>query len=468
VPEVRPSGLIFTGVAGADPGSQDVLVGNPKPQTDDFLSSSIGRGFTYLPANSSVPSGQPATVRVFPKFADLNPGDVQHGTITLQFSDGTPVTIRVLSVVAPAASAPNRSESGEAAAGNCPSPKLEIQFRSLQPGFSAVVGQGTTVEVQVADDCGNLIGPGGISGAAVQATFSNGDAGVNLVHTGNGIWTGTWRPLKGSGTPVTLTVTAFLIQGSATKSNQVDLAGSIGAGGNAPSVRAEGVVQGASFAAGVPIAPGSLIAIYGTNLADTSGQSSGLPLPQQINGTQLRMGEQPLPMLYASPGQINMQLPFDLPLNAQFQLTVQRGGVLSVPEQLVIAAAQPGIFTTSETGTGQGVIVKSDLVTLAQPGSPATAGDAITVYCTGLGSVDPPVPAGVAAPDSPLSVAVNPVSLTIGGVPAQVLFAGLSPGSAALYQVNAVVPAGVTPGGQVPVVMTVAGQTSPPVTMAVQ
>jgi uncharacterized protein (TIGR03437 family) len=465
-PEVRPSGLIFTGVAGADPGSQDVLVGNPKAQADNFDSGFVGKGFTYLPRNSSVPSGQPTTVRVFPKFSDLSAGDVQHGTITLQFGDGTPVTIRVLSVVAPAGSA--GGQAAEATAGTCSSPKLEIQYRTLRPGFVAVVGQGTTVEMQMTDDCGNLVGPGISSGAAAQATFSNGDPSVNLVHVGSGVWTGTWRPLKGGSGPVTVTVTAFLIQGSSTKAGQVDISGTIGPGGNAPTVRAQGVVQGASFAAGVPIAPGSLVAIYGTNLADGVGISNQLPLPQQLSGTQLRMGDKPLPILYASPGQINVQLPFDLPLNSQYQVTVQRGGVLSVPEELVIAAAQPGIFTTAQTGIGQGVIVKSDLVTLAQPGTPASAGDVIVLYCTGLGTVDPPVGAGVAAPTSPLSQTVNPVSVTVGGQSAQVLFAGLSPGSAALYQVNAIVPAGVAPGAQVPVTITVAGQTSPVVTMAVQ
>jgi uncharacterized protein (TIGR03437 family) len=89
------------------------------------------------------------------------------------------------------------------------------------------------------------------------------------------------------------------------------------------------------------------------------------------------------------------------------------------------------------------------------------------IYCTGLGAVTPPVPAGVPAPASPLSEATG-VSVTIGGVAANASFAGLSPGFAGLYQINAVVPSGVTPGSQVPVVLSVAGQTSPPVTMAIR
>ena len=63
---------------------------------------------------------------------------------------------------------------------------------------------------------------------------------------------------------------------------------------------------------------------------------------------------------------------------------------------------------------------------------------------------------------------MNPVTLTIGGVNAQVQFAGLAPFFTGLYQVNAVVPNGVQPGNAVPVVLNVAGQSSTPVTMAVQ
>jgi adhesin/invasin len=105
---------------------------------------------------------------------------------------------------------------------------------------------------------------------------------------------------------------------------------------------------------------------------------------------------------------------------------------------------------------------------LAAPGSPATAGDVLVIYCTGLGAVNPAVPAGTAAPSSPLSETTNRVTVTLGGRPAQVAFSGLTPGFAGLYQVNAVVPEGVAAGDQVPVVLTVAGQAGRPVTIAVR
>jgi uncharacterized protein (TIGR03437 family) len=81
--------------------------------------------------------------------------------------------------------------------------------------------------------------------------------------------------------------------------------------------------------------------------------------------------------------------------------------------------------------------------------------------------VDQPVSDGGAAPSPPANTLTVP-TVTIGGTTAQVTFSGLSPGSVALYQIDAIVPAGITPGSQVPVVLNVAGQPGPPVTIAVK
>jgi uncharacterized protein (TIGR03437 family) len=469
-PQIQPNGVIFTGTAGVSPGSQDVTLGNPLAQAQSYLSNSIGTTFTYLPASASVQPSQPATLRVFPDFSNVNPGQIAHGVVTLLYDDGTARTISVLTVVAPTGSTPNvvGGKIVPHASSACSSSNLEIQFRSLQANFAAIFGQATTVEVQVTDDCGNLIGPGSSTGAAVQAVSSNGDAAINLTHIGNGIWTGTWRPVHGNPGAVAVTVTAFqILSNGSQKQGQTMLSGSLTTGAATPILTARGVVQGASFAAGVPVAPGSLIAIFGSNLADSSGPAGVVPFPSQLNGVQVLMGAEALPLLYSSAGQVNVQVPFDVPVNTNFQMTVQRDSVLSIPESLVIAAAQPGIFTMNQQGTGQGAIVNLSNV-LIDENAPAAIGDAVVIYCTGLGPVSPAVPAGNAAPVSPLSYTTNTVTATIGGQPAQVLFAGLAPTFAGLYQVNAIVPAGVAAGNAVPVVLQVAGQASPPVTIAVK
>jgi len=480
-PQLYPTGLIFTGIAGVTPGKQDVLVGNPTGLANSFQTGQIGSGFSFVPPNATIQPSQPTTVHVYPDFSKLTPGTISRGTITLQFSDGSPSqTVNILFVVAPPGSTVTANAKEDrwyhidlsANAGSaCASQNLQVQYRSPALGFTAVVGQATLLEAQVTDGCGNLVGPGGGQSATVTANFSDADPAQAMTHIGNGIWQAAWKPVNVG--PVVVSVLALLPTGGVgATGGTAALSGTVNAPSQAaatPLVTAAGVVHAASDLSGVPIAPGGLITVYGNNLADGAAQDNGLPLPDMLSGTQVLLGNLNLPILYANTGQLNLQVPYGVPVNTQYQLTVQHGNTLSLPQSLVVAQAQPGIFTVNQQGTGQGSIVKSDGVTLVQPGTPATAGDTIVIYCTGLGAVSPPVMEGSPAPTTPpLSTTVNAVTVTIGGQPATVAFSGLAPGFAGLYQINVVVPSGVTPGNAVPVVLTVAGQTSPSVTIALQ
>ena len=100
--------------------------------------------------------------------------------------------------------------------------------------------------------------------------------------------------------------------------------------------------------------------------------------------------------------------------------------------------------------------------------APATSGDTLVIYCAGLGGVNPAVPDGSAAPSSPPSRTINPVTVTIAGQTAPVAFSGLVPGFAGLYQVNVTVPSGISPAADVPLVVTVGGASSPAVTLAIR
>jgi len=99
---------------------------------------------------------------------------------------------------------------------------------------------------------------------------------------------------------------------------------------------------------------------------------------------------------------------------------------------------------------------------------PATPGAFLEVYCTGLGTVIPAVADGAAPSSSPLSMTVRGPSVTIGGLPATVLFSGLTPGIAGLYVVDVQIPANVTTGNAVPITLTIAGVVSNTVTVAIQ
>jgi adhesin/invasin len=211
--------------------------------------------------------------------------------------------------------------------------------------------------------------------------------------------------------------------------------------------------------------------VFGQNLNAANAVPGSLPLPSSLGDVEVRLNDQPIPLLFAGPGQVNAQIPYTLSADTEYQLEVRRGSALTTPQPVVIAQARPGIFTVDQSGQGQGHIYRAltdGSQRLADAAGAATAGEVLVIYCNGLGMTTPAVVAGAAAPFSPLAVTANPVTLTIGGQNAAIAFAGLAPGFTGLYQVNAVVPGGVAAGGTVPVVLSVAGQASVAVNMGIR
>lgn len=168
-----------------------------------------------------------------------------------------------------------------------------------------------------------------------------------------------------------------------------------------------------------------------------------------------------------SQNQVNLQVPFDLNINTTQQILVQQGATYSLPVGVDVAPAQPAAFLSG--GSIIAVAYRgSNTPFLVSPSAPATSGDVLVIYAGGLGVTDTAVANGAASPSSPLARTKAPVSVTIGGLDAAVAFAGLAPGFVGLYQINAMIPSGITPGSAVPVTISVSGQTSPPAAMAVQ
>jgi uncharacterized protein (TIGR03437 family) len=198
----------------------------------------------------------------------------------------------------------------------------------------------------------------------------------------------------------------------------------------------------------------------GTNLAPS------LPFLPKLGGTQVFLGGRQLALYYTRGDVVIALVPYDVPVNTTQQMVIQQGSSLSAPERVNIAAAQPAIFTTNQSGKGPGAITNAQNV-LVTSANPVRAGDAIVIYCAGLGALDSPITAGVAAPLDKLLNTVNRVSVSIGGKDSLVFFGGLTPGYAGLYQVNAYVPDGLAADPNTPVTITVAGQQSNTVTIAV-
>ena len=238
-----------------------------------------------------------------------------------------------------------------------------------------------------------------------------------------------------------------------------------GSGTTTPGITVAGVVNAASFAA-AQVAPGQLVSLFGQNfLPAGSVTARAFPLPAALGPQNLSVTAcgHTLGLYALLPGQINAQLPTECPTTGTVTAMVSVGGQTG-SQTFTLAPAAPGIFTVNGSGTGDGVIVHTDysLVTAAKP---ATAGETVVLYTTGLGPTSPQFADGVAA--NQMNYTVMPVTVSIGGKPATVTYAGLAQGWVGLYQINAVVPAGVT--GSLPVIVTSAGTYSSPagVTMSV-
>jgi uncharacterized protein (TIGR03437 family) len=175
--------------------------------------------------------------------------------------------------------------------------------------------------------------------------------------------------------------------------------------------------------------------------------------------------------LFASSGQINFQVPWELAGQSQTTLAVMVNGQAGTAQTLSLAPFAPAIFSVNDQGTGQGAIL--DLSNrLVDSSNPAAAGDWVSIYCTGLGAVGYQPATGSPAPiptgsDFPLSWALTEPAVTIGGVQTAVIYWGLAPGYVGLYQLNANVP-DVGPGNAIPVTVYIGGAVSNTVTMAVR
>ncbi len=227
----------------------------------------------------------------------------------------------------------------------------------------------------------------------------------------------------------------------------------------APVIADAGVLNGASYIRGQPVAPGSIVSIFGSNLASGSAQATSLPLPTKLGGVSVIIGGIAAPLLFVSSTQINAQVPYAALAAGSVLIfadaIVTRDTVVSAPLQIQVAAAAPGIFSIP-AGLGNAVAINADSSLAAPSGSisgiathPAAAGDIVVIFATGLGAVFPAVADGAASSDK-LRASVAMPTVLIGGQPATVTFAGLSPQFAGVNQINAIIPAKVS-GDAVPI-----------------
>ena len=246
----------------------------------------------------------------------------------------------------------------------------------------------------------------------------------------------------------------------------ISVGGITGAGGSVPPVNR--------------ISPGALVTAYGSNFAPPgtarSVQSTDLvngSLPNVLDGVCVRVGETPAFMTFVSPGQVNFEVP-TVPVtgNVDIRVVVNCGAqneLRSSPVAVPVGAATPEFLYWIKNPDGRNPVIAVNSVTGAYAGPsgavpgltllPAKPGDILTIYVISAGPTAPPVAPGASAAGA---ARVDGAAVFLDGISldsAAILYAGASPGTAGLYQLNIQVPP-LTDGDH-PIVLRV-GESSTP------
>ena len=230
-----------------------------------------------------------------------------------------------------------------------------------------------------------------------------------------------------------------------------------------PAAALQSVVGAASYRPEA-IAPGGLVSLFGAGLASGVARAGATPLPNTLIDAVVSFNGVQAPLLYVSPNQINAQVPFEVAPGA-VTVSVARWDH-SASLTVTVADAGPGIFTMNTQGDGPGAILHASDLSPVSDASPAHPGEAVAIYCTGLGRLSTPVATGSVPPLPPPQTVLQP-QVRVAGRPAVVAFSGAAPGYVGLYQVNVEVPAD-TPAGSQPLVLSINGVESNSVQVAVR
>lgn len=237
---------------------------------------------------------------------------------------------------------------------------------------------------------------------------------------------------------------------------------------NGSCIFTRGVVDSASLGS-FAVSPAQIVSVFGINI----GPATDIPLQIQPNGnvsnrisnTRVLFDGDPAAILYASRGQLNVVVPCSVAGKEFTEVQIEGNGTWSNTVKLPVVPAWPSIFTLADSGKGRGAILNQAAdgsLTTNSPSAPADRGGLISVFGTGggdtsVGCIDGTIVSTNAEPPQ-LSL---PVSATIGGLPAEVKYAGSAPGLVfGVIQVVLGVPDNVAPAPNVPIKLTIGEHSS--------
>ncbi len=235
--------------------------------------------------------------------------------------------------------------------------------------------------------------------------------------------------------------------------------------GNQPRFTSAAVTNAASFTSG-PISPGEIITVFAQNAGPATLAGLQLTADRRVatltGNTRLLFDGTPAPLIYSVSGQVSAVVPYNVAGKSQVQLILEYNNVQSAPVTVPVAPAAPGLFTVSG-GAGQ-VVALQESGCCNSSTNPARRGEVLVLYATGEGQTNPPGRDGSLAEYATLAEfprPLLPVSVLIGGQPAEILYAGAAPGFVAgLMQINLRIPATAPTGDAIPITLRVGEATS--------
>lgn len=225
-----------------------------------------------------------------------------------------------------------------------------------------------------------------------------------------------------------------------------------------PYLSPAGIVNGAGATPQAGVAPGSVVSLFGSNLASATAVAPDGQLPQTLAGVTVHISDRLLPLFFVSPGQINLQLPADLQ-PGQATLAVSQPGQPDVQAAFNIVQDAPGLFAQTVNGQLFALAYHQDGSPVTTD-SPAQRGELLTVYGTGFGPTTPVRPFGLPVPQSPVYAVQDPASVQVGDATLNVENAFAVPGHVGIDAVQFRLADGAPTGTNAGLSLTVNGQVS--------
>jgi len=241
-----------------------------------------------------------------------------------------------------------------------------------------------------------------------------------------------------------------------------------------PVISDPGILNSITLDNSQPVAPGSIVSIFGSQLASAVATADSVPLSTSIAGVSVTFNGIQAAVRLVSPTLISVQVPWETlgtDTTGTASVVVSQNGVNSDPRKVALAQYSPGIYAIGNLAISNLALAMNSDGSLAQPvgiipglnSHPAQSGDTLMLLATGLGPVDSPIANGAASSDMVRNALTQP-QVMVAGIGANVVSTTLSANFVGAYQVQVTVPDAVGTSNAAPLLLQINGVSSPTTT----